>query len=96
MNTNGSPSNKRKKRRKIETRCLLRQRSCTQKLCFDGLFTTQVFQQSLHSPDLAASDYFLFPQLKERLRGTHFSDDEEMMTFPMALKLLSIDIMLNE
>jgi hypothetical protein len=55
----------------------------------------QIFQQFPNSPDLAPSDYFLFPKLKERLRGTHFSDDEEMTTFPMALKLLSID-MLNE
>jgi hypothetical protein len=39
----------------------------------------KIFQQPLNSPDLAPSDYFLFPKLKERLRGSHFSDDEEMM-----------------
>jgi histone-lysine N-methyltransferase SETMAR len=40
----------------------------------------EIFQQPPYSPDLAPSDYFLSPKLKERLRGTHFSDDEEVMT----------------
>lgn len=31
-----------------------------------------------YSPDLAPSDYFLFPNLKKDLRGKHFSDDEEL------------------
>ena len=31
-----------------------------------------------YSPDLAPSDFFLFPQLKKHLRGTRFSDDEKL------------------
>lgn len=31
-----------------------------------------------YSPDLAPSDYFLFPNLKKDLRGKRFSDDEEL------------------
>jgi histone-lysine N-methyltransferase SETMAR len=38
------------------------------------------FQQPPYSPDISPSDYFLFPKLKERLPGIHFSDDEEVMT----------------
>lgn len=30
-----------------------------------------------YSPDLAPCDYFLFRNLKKRLRGQRFSDDEE-------------------
>jgi transposase len=40
----------------------------------------EIFRQPRYSPDLSPSDYFLFPKLKERLRGIHFSDDEEVMT----------------
>jgi hypothetical protein len=40
----------------------------------------EFFQQPTYSPDLAPSDYFLFLKLKERLRGTHSSDDEEVTT----------------
>jgi histone-lysine N-methyltransferase SETMAR len=40
----------------------------------------EIFQQPPYSPDLSPSDYFLFPKLKERLSGIHFSDDEEVMT----------------
>lgn len=31
-----------------------------------------------YSPDLAPSDYYLFPNLKKDLRGKRFSDDEEL------------------
>ncbi|KFD61573.1 hypothetical protein M514_26261 [Trichuris suis] len=31
-----------------------------------------------YSPDLAPSDYFLFGNLKQHLRGTVFSDDNEL------------------
>lgn len=33
-----------------------------------------------YSPDLAPSDYFLFPKLKEYLRGTRYDDDYQVMT----------------
>ena len=33
-----------------------------------------------YSPDLAPSDYFLFPNLKKDIRGLHFWSDEEFVT----------------
>ena len=33
-----------------------------------------------YSPDLAPSDFFLFPNLKEDIRGLHFRSDEEVVT----------------
>lgn len=32
-----------------------------------------------YSPDLAPSDYFLFPKLKKHLKGTRYSDDNEVI-----------------
>ena len=32
-----------------------------------------------YSPDLAPSDFFLFPNLKKDIRGCHFRSDEEVM-----------------
>ena len=32
------------------------------------------------SPDLAPSDFFLFPNLKKDIRGLHFRSDEEVVT----------------
>ena len=31
-------------------------------------------------PDLAPSDFFLFPNLKKDIRGLHFRSDEEVLT----------------
>ena len=33
-----------------------------------------------YSPDLAHSDFFLFPNLKKDIRGCHFRSDEEVVT----------------
>jgi len=33
-----------------------------------------------YSPDLAPSDYHLFPGLKEQLKGRHFSSDAEVFS----------------
>ena len=33
-----------------------------------------------YSPDLAPSDFFLFPNLKKDIRGRHFRSDEEVVT----------------
>ena len=33
-----------------------------------------------YSPDLALSDFFLFPILKNDIRGLHFRSDEEVVT----------------
>jgi hypothetical protein len=32
----------------------------------------------LHSPDLSPPDYFLFPELKMKLKGLHFADVAEI------------------
>jgi hypothetical protein len=32
-----------------------------------------------YSPDLAPSDFFLFPNLKKQLKGIHFDSDEEVI-----------------
>ena len=33
-----------------------------------------------YSPDLAPSDFFLFPNLKKDIRGLHFRSDKEVVT----------------
>ena len=35
-----------------------------------------------YSPDLAPSDYHLFPRLKKQLKGRHFSSDAEVIAAP--------------
>jgi len=39
----------------------------------------QCLDHSHHSPDLAPSDYHLFPGLKKQLKGRHFSSDAEVI-----------------
>ena len=39
----------------------------------------QCLDHSLYSPDLAPSDYHLFPNLKNQLKGRHFSSDAEVI-----------------
>jgi len=39
----------------------------------------QCLDHPLYSPDLAASDYHLFPGLKKQLKGCHFSSDVEVI-----------------
>ena len=36
----------------------------------------ELIQHPSHSPDLAPSDFFLFPNLKKDIRGCHFRSDE--------------------
>ena len=33
-----------------------------------------------YSPDIAPSDFFLFPNMKKDIRGCHFRPDEEVVT----------------
>ena len=40
----------------------------------------ELIPHSAYSPDLAASDFFLFPNLKKDIRGLHFRSDEEVVT----------------
>jgi len=39
----------------------------------------QCLDHPLCSPDLAPSDYHLFPRLKKQLKGRHFSSDAEVV-----------------
>ena len=39
----------------------------------------ELIPQPAYSPDLAPSDYFLFPNLKKDIRGHHFWSNEEVM-----------------
>ena len=40
----------------------------------------KLIPQPAYSPDLAPSDFFLFPNLKKDIRGLHFWSDEEVVT----------------
>lgn len=40
----------------------------------------ELLEHPPYSPDLAPSDFYLFPRLKEHLRGTKFQDNSEVMT----------------
>ena len=37
-----------------------------------------VLEHSVYSPDLAPSDFFLFPKIKEILKGRHFDDIDDI------------------
>jgi histone-lysine N-methyltransferase SETMAR len=39
----------------------------------------QCLERPSYSPDLAQSDYYLFPGLKKQLKGRHFSSDAEFI-----------------
>ena len=39
----------------------------------------ELIPHSAYSPDLAPSDYFLFPNLKKDIRGRHFQSNEEVV-----------------
>ena len=40
---------------------------------------SNVLEHPPYSPDLALSDYHLFPGLKKQLKGCHFSSDTEVI-----------------
>ena len=40
----------------------------------------ELIPHPVYSPDLANSDFFLFPNLKKNIRGRHFRSDEEVVT----------------
>ena len=39
----------------------------------------ELTRQPAYSPDLAPSDYFLFPNMKKDIRGRHFQSNEEVV-----------------
>ena len=74
-----------KRRGKLSKGGLLRQdnaRVHTCKVAMDAV-ERNGYEITLHptySPDLAPSDFFLFPNLKKDIRGLHFRSDEEVVT----------------
>lgn len=44
------------------------------------MLVSRFWNNSSNSPSLASGDYFLFPKLKEHLRGIHFMNNVEDMT----------------
>jgi len=44
-------------------------------------FKWEIFDHPPYSPDLAPSDFFLFPKLKESLGGHHFNSNDEVKDF---------------
>ena len=49
----------------------------TQTLLYDE-FHWDTFDHPPYSPDLAPSDFYLFPKMKEHLAGKRFTDDEDL------------------
>jgi len=43
-----------------------------------------VLEHPVYSPDLAPSDFYLFPKIKEILKGRHFDDIDDIRSNTMA------------
>ena len=74
-----------KRRGKLSKGVLLQQdnaRVHTCKVAMDALERNgyEFIPNLAYSPDLAPSDFFLFPNLKKDIRGCHFRSDEEVVT----------------
>ena len=74
-----------KRRGKLSKGVLLQQdnaRVHTCKFAMDAVEQNgyELIPHPAYSPDLAPSDFFLFPDLKKDIRGLHFQSDEEVVT----------------
>ena len=74
-----------KRRGKLSKGVLLQQgnaRVPTCKVAMDAVERNgyELIPHPAYSPDLAPSDFFLFPNLKKDIRGLHFRSDEEVVT----------------
>ena len=74
-----------KRRSKLSKGVLLQQdnaRVHTCKVAIDAVERNgyELIPHAANSPDLAPSDFFLFPNLKKDIRGLHFRSDEEIVT----------------
>ena len=74
-----------KRRGKLSKGVLLQQdnaRVHTCKVSMDAVERNgyELIPHPAYSPDLAPSDFFLFPNLKKDIRGLHFRSDEEVVT----------------
>jgi len=54
-----------------------------------------VSEHPAYSPDLAPSDFFLFPKIKEILKGRHFDDTDEISNTSAALKAIPQNLFQN-
>ena len=73
-----------KRQSKLSKRILLQQdnaRVHTCKIAMDAIERNgyELIPHPAYSPDLAPSDYFLFPNLKKDIRGRHFRSNEEVL-----------------
>jgi len=51
--------------------------TCSHSAVCEGVLATKqitVLEHSAYSPDLAPNDFFLFPKIKEIMKGRHFDD----------------------
>ena len=74
-----------KRRGKLSKGVLLQQdnaRVHTCKVAMDAVERNgyEIILHPAYSPDLAPSDFFLFPNLKKDICGLHFQSDEEVVT----------------
>ena len=74
-----------KRRGKLSKGVLLQQdnaRVPTCKVTMDAVERNgyELIPHPVYSPDLAPSDFFLFPNLKKDIHGLHFRSDEEVVT----------------
>ena len=73
-----------KRRGKLSKGSLLQQdnvRVHTCKIAMDAVEGNgyEIIPHPIYSPDLAPSDYFLFPNLKKDIHGCHFQSKEEVV-----------------
>ena len=74
-----------KRRGKLSKGVLLQQNNArvhTCKVAMDAVERNgyELLPHPAYSPDLAPSDFFVFPNLKNDIRGLHFRSDEEVVT----------------
>ena len=74
-----------KRRGKLSKGVLLQQDNARVPICKVAMGAVErngyeLIPHPAYSPDLAPSDFFLFPNLKKDIRGLHFRSDEEVVT----------------
>ena len=74
-----------KRRGKLSKGVLLQQDNATVHTCKVAMDAVErngyeLIPHPAYSPDLAPSDFFLFPNLKKDMRGLHFRSDEDVVT----------------
>ena len=74
-----------KRRGKLSEGVLLQQDNVGVHTCKVAMYAVErnryeLIPQPAYSPDLAPSNFFLFPNLKKDIRGLHFRSDEEVVT----------------